>query len=258
MPTDMTEEQARAKRENFEKELDSILKSCKYAGVLARTLGSIAFHTHCPKFGQLQFTKGNAYTDIDLAAYKRDSNQIREIMKMLGYTENREIFVLSEAQRALFYGTKIEAYVNVFYEKLDFCHVIPLANRLHIDTPTIPLAELLLEKMQIVRISEKDLICSLMLLLEHPLGPTDEETINIKYIARLCAQDWGLWHTTTINLNKVNQFAQQYEALTSDQKSTIETQVKDILLRLYTEPKPMAWKVRDHLGERAKWYKDVE
>ena len=38
------------------------------------------------------------------------------------------------------------------------CHDIPFKDRLEIDYPTIPLAELLLEKMQIVQINEKDLI----------------------------------------------------------------------------------------------------
>jgi hypothetical protein len=129
---------------------------------------------------------------------------------------------------------------------------------LEIDSPTIPLAELLLEKMQIVKINEKDVIDTIMLLLEHPLGEGDEETINIQRIAKLCAEDWGLWRTTTMNLDKVQQLAQGYEQLTAEQKAKVTERVRIALARLESEPKPFAWKVRAKVGDRVKWYKDVD
>jgi hypothetical protein len=67
--------------------------------------------------------------------------------------------------------------------------------------------------------NEKDIIDTIMLLLEHPLGDEDKETINIKLAAALCANDWGLWRTTTMNLDKVKQLAQGYSQLTPEQKS---------------------------------------
>jgi hypothetical protein len=52
-----------------------------------------------------------------------------------------------------------------------------------VDSLTIPLAELLLEKMQIFQINEKDIIDTIMLLMEHPLGNSDHEVINIDRVA---------------------------------------------------------------------------
>ena len=172
--------------------------------------------------------------------------------------ENRQIYVLSESGRASFNKPSEGLRVEVFYDRLDFCHEISFKDRLHVDSPTIPLAELLLEKMQIVRLSEKDVVNTIMLLLEHPLGEIEKDTINIKLIARLCAEEWGLWRTMTGNLSKVKHFAQQYERLTPEQRSKVESQVNEILLRLYSEPKSFAWKVRDQMGDRVKWYKDVD
>jgi hypothetical protein len=146
----------------------------------------------------------------------------------------------------------------VFYEKLDFCHTIYWKDRLEIDSPTIPPAELLLEKMQIVQINEKDVIDTIMLLLEHPLGDHDQEMINIKRIARLCADDWGLWRTMTMNLDKVQKLAMQYQQLTAAQKVKIASQVRAALDRLDAEPKSLAWKLRARIGDRLKWYKDVD
>jgi hypothetical protein len=90
------------------------------------------------------------------------------------------------------------------------------------------------------------------------LGDIDKETINIKLAAQLCANDWGLWRTTTMNLDKVKQLAQHYPQLTPEQKSKVESQVIDILTRINNEPKPLAWRLRDRIGDRGKWYKDVD
>lgn len=251
-------EQDLAEREKFENELKHILKASEEAGILLRVIGSLAFQMHCPEFGYLQAAMGRAYTDIDFAAYGRQSKPIQDLLTSLAYKENREVFINSEGMRAIFDKPETGLHVDVFYEKLDFCHTIYWKDRLEVDSPTIPLAELLLEKMQIVKINEKDVIDTIMLLLEHPLADGDHETINIQRVAKLCADDWGLWRTTTMNLDKVQKLAQQYEQLTAAQKAKVESQVQAALSRIENEPKPLAWKLRARLGDRVKWYKDVD
>ncbi|HLF73831.1 MAG TPA: hypothetical protein VI524_05775 [Anaerolineales bacterium] len=251
-------EQDRSERDKFENELKRIIKASEESGIQLRVIGSLAFQMHCPQFGYLQAAMGRAYTDIDFAAYARQTKQIQELMAGLGYAENREVFISSEGERAIYDKTSGGLHVDIFYEKLDFCHAIYWKDRLEVDAPTIPLAELLLEKMQIVQINEKDIIDTIMLLLEHPLGDTDAETINLKRTALLCASDWGLWRTTSMNLNKVKQLAPGYPQLSADQKVKVESQVNQILARLEKEPKPLAWRLRDRVGDRVKWYKDVD
>ena len=251
-------EQDRSEREMFEIELKAILKASDESGILLRVIGSLAFQMHCPEFGYLQAAMGRAYTDIDFAAYGRQAKQISELMAGMGYVDNREVYIGSEGERAIFDKTGTSLHVDVFYEKLDFCHPIFWKDRLEVDSPTIPLTELLLEKMQIVQINEKDIIDTIMLLLEHPLGDVDNETINIKLAAQLCASDWGLWRTTTMNLEKVKQLAHHYTQLSPEQKVKVESQVDAILARLNDEPKPLAWRLRARVGDRVKWYKDVD
>ncbi|MBL8101875.1 MAG: hypothetical protein JNM02_05045 [Anaerolineales bacterium] len=251
-------EQDRSEREKFENELKAILKASDDANILLRVIGSLAFQMHCPKFGYLQAAMGRAYTDIDFGAYSKQSRQITEMMTRMGYMENREVYIASEGERAIFDKPGTGLHVDIFYEKLDFCHAIYWKDRLEVDSPTIPLTELLLEKMQIVQINEKDIIDTIMLLLEHPLGEIDHETINIKFAAQLCANEWGLWRTTTMNLDKVKQLAQHYTQLTDEQKSKVISQVDEIIARLNSEPKPLAWRIRDRVGDRVKWYKEVD
>ncbi|HTO99927.1 MAG TPA: hypothetical protein VMJ64_01030 [Anaerolineales bacterium] len=251
-------EQGRAEREKFENELKRILKASDEAGVLLRVIGSLAFQIHCPKYGYLQQAMGRAYTDIDFAGYGRQTKAVQELMAKLGYVDNQEVFIVSGGERSIFDRSEIGLHIDVFWEKLDFCHVIRWTGRLEVDSPSIPLAELLLEKMQIVQINEKDVIDTIMLLLEHPLGNVDKETINIRRVAELCAADWGLWRTTTMNLNKVRVLAQGYDQLTPEQKAMIETQVNGALARVEAEPKTLAWRLRARVGDRVKWYKDVD
>ena len=250
--------QDRTERDKFEGELKRIIKASDEAGILLRVIGSLAFQMHCSEYGYIQEAMGRAYTDIDFAAYRKQTKEIKELMDGLGYTENREVFIMSEGERSIFDKPDTGLHVDVFYEKLDFCHVIRWEGRLEVDSPTIPLAEMLLEKMQIVQINEKDVIDTIMLLLEHPLGDIDKETINIKYIAELCSSDWGLWRTTTMNLDKVRQLAHGYEQLKDGQKAHVEGQVVSALERIESEPKSLAWRLRARVGDRVKWYKEVD
>jgi hypothetical protein len=225
---------------------------------MLRVIGSLAFQIHSPKFGYLQAAMGRAYTDIDFAGYRSQAKEARALMAGLGYSENQEVYIVSEGDRAIFENPSNGLHVDVFYDKLDFCHVISWNGRLEVDAPTIPLAEMLLEKMQIVKINEKDVIDTIMLLLEHKLGDEDIETVNIARVAQLCAKDWGLWRTLTMNLEKVKQLAQGYTQLSEDQKAYVASQVDLGLAVIEKEPKNMAWRMRARVGDRVKWYKDVD
>ena len=250
--------QDQAEREIFENELRRIIEASEEAGVTLRVIGSLAFQMHCPKYGYLQAALGRAYTDIDFAGYRNQTREIQELMKSLGYAEVREVFIMSEGDRSIFNNQDSTLHVDVFYDKLDFSHVISWNDRLEVDTPTIPLAELILEKMQIFEINEKDIIDTIMLLLEHPLGDNDDEVINIERIAQLLSKDWGLWRTSTMNLEKVKQMAGNYSQLSQEDQAHVVNQVEGSLTRIDGEPKSRGWKLRARVGDRVKWYKEVD
>ena len=250
--------QDRQERRRFEDEVQRIIAASDRRGLTLRLLGSLAFHAHCPRFGYLQAELGRVYTDIDLAGYVRQAREVSQLFADLGYREDREVFVVTEGGRSIFAHPANGLHVDVFYEKLDFCHVIPWQDRLELDSPTLPLAELLLEKMQIVKLNEKDVIDTIMLLLEHPLGGSDQESINTDRVARLCSADWGLWRTATMNLDKLKRLAQNYTQLSEAHKAQIVTQVEALAARIEAEPKTLAWRLRSRVGDRVKWYKDVD
>ena len=246
-------------RLKFENEVKRIVTAGDAAGVALRLLGSLAFHTHCPQYGHLQARLGRAYTDIDFAAYKSQASQIRKwLPAALGYKEDPEVFISTEGGRMIFEHTSNGLHVDIFVDKLDFCHTIYWKDRLEKDSPTIPLAELVLEKLQIVKINEKDIIDMIMLLLEHRWGDHDRETINLPYVVKICADDWGFWRTVTMNLDKVKRLAQNYTILSPADKAQVAARADAALQALNDAPKSFSWKMRARIGDKVKWYKDVE
>jgi hypothetical protein len=225
--------------------------------VLLRLLGAVAFYVHCPKYGSMQEKANRFFTDLDFAAYFQHFETIQTLLASLRFQEDREVAVVYARQRLVFDHLDLPLHVDVFFDKLDFCHPIPWAGRLEKDAPTIPLAELLLEKMQIVKLNEKDVIDTLMLLREHPLGHDDADTINSTRIASLCAKDWGLWRTITMNLHKVSGLAESYPWLEKDGCEAIRERIAQLLAVINDAPKTSAWKVRNTVGDRMKWYKEV-
>ena len=200
---------------------------------------------------------GRRYTDIDFAAYGREAKKIRAMLASAGYAEDPQVYVDSEGSRLVAEHEGIGMHIDVFLDKLEFCHTVLWKCRLELDPETIPLAELLLQKMQIVEINEKDLIDTIMLLLEYPLGDSDDDTINIGRVAAICAKDWGWWRTLTMNLDKVRQMAEHYEQLDEDETRRVSDQVLAALERIEAQPKSMSWKLRAKIGDRKKWYRDV-
>ncbi|MFH1185623.1 MAG: hypothetical protein V1755_11400 [Chloroflexota bacterium] len=234
-----------------------IVEEGQERGAALRLLGAVAFHLHCPKYQSFQEKAGRPFTDLDFAAYFKHNEQIRDLFASMNFWEDREVAVVYARQRLVFNDPNSTLHVDVFFDKLDFCHPIPWAGRLEVDTPTIPLAEMLLEKMQIVKLNAKDVIDTLMLLREHALDEGDADTINVRRVARLCAQDWGLWRTFTMNLPRIMELSQGYGWLGAEDRAVIGERIDQLLAILEKEPKSTSWIARSLVGDRVQWYKDV-
>jgi hypothetical protein len=226
--------------------------------VIMRLIGALAFRTHCPKYGYIQDKLGREFTDFDFASYPRFVKDIRRILTELGYKEDKQVTQLFGDRRMLFHDPVFDRHVDVFFDSLDFCHPVSFVGRLEVEELTIPLAELLLEKMQIVQINEKDLIDSIMLLREHPIGDIDMETVNAMIIIRILGNDWGYWRTFTGNLKLLDETLDRYDELSDEDRQVVRKRIEELKNRIEAGSKTLLWKARAKIGERVKWYKDVE
>jgi hypothetical protein len=152
-------------------------------------------------------------------------------------------------ERLLFYDNPNGRQVDVFVSSFRMCHEIPLEDRLSVDKDTVPLAELLLTKLQIIELNEKDVRDTVALLLEHDVTD-DDSGVNASHVATLCANDWGLCRTISQNLNALRDRVGGYEV----DGEAVSSRVGHILERIEAEPKSRSWRMRAKVGERKRWY----
>jgi len=239
------------------KEAARLVEAAEGSGIILRMLGATAIRLHCPRNQSLFETLKRAITDIDFAAYSKQKNAIVQFLPGHGYKPTQHLTIGAFVGREIFYGADGK-HIDVFFDKLEFCHTILFGGRIEKDRPTVPLSELLLEKMQIVQINEKDLKDTTVLLLEHDIGNGDNDIINADYVAKILASEWGFYYTVTVNLGKVKDYVERYTSLGQDDRALVKGRIDKLLESFDRAPKSMSWKMRAKVGPKKKWYRDVE
>jgi hypothetical protein len=242
----------------FIAEAKKIIAQTEQKGAPLRLIGALAFHLHCSKYRHIHEKWGRVFTDTDFVAKGEHQKQIIEAYAELGYRDDEMITTLYGTHRLVFDNPETGMHSDIFFDKLDFCHVLQLRDRLDVDDLTIPLAELFLEKMQIYQINEKDIVDTMMLIAEHPIGETDEEVINAPVIAKVLASEWGFWRTVTGNMEKLLALNNTTDLFNDAEKQRIKDRIEEIVKYIENEPKPLAWKMRSKIGDKVKWYKEVD
>jgi hypothetical protein len=223
-----------------------VLGAAREAGLTVRLLGGVAVNV---RSSGLPPALSREYKDLDFATAKKSAGDLQKLLRELGYEPHVGFNAMNGKERLLFYDNPNARQVDVFVSSFRMCHEIPLEKRLDIDEDTVPLAELLLTKLQIIELNEKDVRDTVALLLEHDVTD-DDSGVNASHVAALCADDWGLWRTISHNLETLRERLESYEV----DHATVSSRVSHILERIETAPKSRAWRMRAKVGERKRWY----
>jgi hypothetical protein len=238
-----------------------IVKEGEERNIPLRLMGGFAIRLHCPNNEHLYelLDRKPAY-DLDFVTYSKHRPSMKQLFADLGYAPMVSMALLfgTGKTRAVYKDDNHNRSVDVFFDKLEMCHVIEFKDRLELDNPTISLSDLLLQKIQICKINEKDIKDVMILLREHQIGETDKESVNVGYISKLLSRDWGFWFSAVTNLKKTREFLADYKALKDTDQKDIETKIAEILKALEDEPKSVQWKLRSKIGTSKKWYTEVE
>ena len=226
-----------------------LLARAAEADVPLRLLGGVAIRLRAP--GELLPAFRRTYADLDFVTAKKEAGRAAELFRNEGYEPHVAFNALHGKERLLFFDVDHDRQVDVFVGAFAMSHKIPLDARLEVDPVSIPLAELLLTKLQIAQLNEKDIRDALALLEGHPVGDADGETVNAGRIAALCAADWGLWRTITGNLDTCCALAPGYDV---PNRAEVEARLQEVLHRIEAEPKTRSWRLRAKLGDRKRWY----
>ena len=239
-------------------EMNRLIEAARQQEVQLRAFGGLAIFVHSqhnPRF----FHRDSP--DVDFVVPREQRQLLESFFESMGYVPNKRFNLLNGARRQIYYQQEDEnRRVDILVGDFEMCHKLPLDDhRLQVDPVTIPLAELLLSKAQIVQLNRKDALDILSLLLNNELGKDSDGKIGLDRIAHLCAQDWGLYKTVTINLKRVQDLLAGEElSLTDAENNLILERVHKIEQAIQEAPKSLAWQMRDKVGTRVRWYEEVE
>ena len=238
--TDMVEETKR------------IIAEANNRQIVLRLFGGMAIRFHCPSAGHRSLER--KYADIDFMALRKQSKDIKKLFMDLGYS-TRDIFnALQGDRRLIFQDIENKRRVDIFLNIFEMCHTFDFSGRLTIDKETISLADLLATKLQVVEITEREYRDIVALIHDHEIGDSDAvETINGKYLAQLCSDQWGLYKTFTINIGNVLAHLDEISLDRKDKEITAK-RLESLRDRFEKVPKTFRWKARARLGERVQWY----
>ncbi len=245
------------KPEVFLTEGKRIAEEAQKLGIHMRVMGPIALHYYFPDqidlYAALERLADRYFTDIDFASYDKTRGKVVKFMKEMGYECEPQTLMMSGKTRHIYYGGAVPM-IDVFFDKLDYCHPIHYKDRLHQDPWSVTLADILLQKLQIWEINDKDLKDIEYLLTAAEIGEDDERKINQAYVARRFADDWGFYHTATTNLGRVKAHVETVKVFTDAQKQKIKDRCDQFLERIEAEPKTRGWQKRAKKGTAKPWY----
>jgi len=263
-------------QEAFVKEALSIVERAREASLTLRLLGSLAVYVHSLDIPAClsalrrlgRFSEGAPlFTDLDLAAYSRQRREIGRLLEGLGFRPAAMVNALFGNRRLIYYHPKGAYQVDVFMDKLEFSHDVTLGEqpgngRLELDYPTISLADIVLEKLQIHQTNRKDLVDLAILFLGHDVRKgLERDAIDGAYVARVLADDWGFWYDAVNNLAKVRALVRECQGLGKLDEAaakSIEDRLERLKALIDEEPKTKRWMKRAQAGTSKPWYRPVE
>ena len=246
--------------ERLQAEAVTIVSAAGDAGVTLRVVGSAGIRLHCPGPGRVMDRLDRPAKDIDFIVPQQHRKGMRRFLEARGYVIDRDLLIAMEGRRYSFTHPGHGTEVDVFVERLEFCHTIEVA-WLDAHPVTIGLEELLLQKLQIIEMTTTDVIDVGALLATHDVSSNggDPEAIDGGRIARLLGRDWGFHHTATRNLQQVRDRAGTPGTDFGPEANSLVRARSGLLLDVIAaEPKNARWRVRDRIGERKQWWQDVD
>ena len=223
----------------------------KAADITVRLLGGAAVALSAP--APLPPALQRPYKDLDYVVRRSDAARWRDLLDTNGYTADTQFNTLHGAQRLLHYDQVNQRQIDTFVSSFAMCHSLDLEDHLPADSATLAPADILLTKLQIFEVNDKDLIDTIALLLSHPVTTSGNSGIDTSRLAKITGSDWG-WHTTlTDNLTKVSQRLPT-AGLSVEHSELVAQRIEQISNTLATAPKTLKWRARAKVGRRVPWY----
>jgi hypothetical protein len=224
-------------------------------GATVRMLGGLAVRELCPDLPP----RKRMDQDVDLAATGAARRPLSELLVERGFQPDRTFNALY-GDKQLFFQHPDGWAVDVVIDKLRMCHTLEFAGRIGRMPYTLDPLDLLLSKLQIVELNEKDADDCLRLLVTYPVGESDGDgTMDLRVFRSIVGDDWGWWRTVTFNLERLRVLlaAGERPAIAGGRLDP-HAQVEALERAAEDAPKSRRWRLRARVGERKRWYEQPE
>jgi len=236
--------------EDLVQESQRVLAAARAKGVVVRLAGGLAIRHLCPTARTPPLSR--PYADLDLAIVAAGVKPLTDLMVSLGYQADGRFNALNGHVRLQFNDLANARHVDVFVGAVRMCHTIDFKNRLRLAEDTLTATDLLLTKLQIVQLNHKDLLDAIALLHDQPLAH-GLDGIDRRYLERVWGEDWPLWKTSQLTLEKV-MVATPSILEEADSANRVAQSVRAMQSILESGPKTLRWRLRARVGERIRWY----
>jgi hypothetical protein len=240
--------------------IEEAVRICKTAageGITVRLAGGLAIQYLTPRFPP----RGGDRQDLDLATMSSDRRSLTQFLAGRGYVADKTFNALYGHKQLYFQSAETGRSLDVLVDRLHMCHTVEFAGRLRRMPVTLDPTDLLLTKLQIVELNEKDAQDVLYLCSAFSVRDGDEVgTIGLDRIRAIVGNDWGWWRTVTLNLDRITTLA------SGDGKGLVPAggehdavkQLAVLAKAIDAAPKSLRWKARAKVGERVRWYEVPE
>ena len=224
------------------------------AGVGLKLLGGLAVRVLCPELPP----RRRAGQDIDFACLSKGRKATAAFLETSGCQPDRRFNNLN-GDRQMYFTAPSGRPIDVMVDRLTMCHVLDFRQSYGRLPLTLDAIDILLSKLQIVELNEKDARDIVHLLAGLPVrsasGAGGQAVLDTDRFSQLLAADWGWWRTVTGNLDKL-------PALTTEKPDLFPPgaphdavgQAAQLAELARSVPKGMKWKLRANVGDRVRWY----
>ncbi len=267
----------------------SLAQGAADSGLGLKLLGGLAVRVICPDLPP----RRRAGQDIDFACLSRGRKDVVAYLERSGCVPDRRFNSLN-GDRQMYFNAPSGRPIDVMVDRLTMCHVLDFRSSFTMLPLTLDAIDILLSKLQIVELNEKDARDIMHLLAGAPVsgsqsvgnGGTGESgtgqsgtgqsgtgqsgagqgggtgqgggvrpVLDTDRFARLLAADWGWWRTVTANLAKLPSLAtDKPDLVPSAGPQDPLAQAARLLDLAHSVPKSMKWKLRANVGDRIRWY----
>jgi len=239
------------------REAMAFVSAATEAGITVRLLGGMAVRILCPDYPPRPVA---GVQDIDLATVTPARKALQTFLIDQGHQPDKTFNALYGHKQLYFTSAVSGRPIDVLVDRLVMCHELDFRDRITKMPYTLDVVDVLLSKLQIVKLNEKDARDIIYLLSAHPVQHEAPGGLSLEAFRVIVAHDWGWWRTATMNLEKIQALIRQEtdRVVPANPRHDPAAQASTLVTAANEVPKSKRWKLRARIGDRVRWYQEPD